>query len=155
MAGPMASLLEAATLAEAFATAENALKIEALASHLAASIRGGGKVLICGNGGSLCDAAHFAEELTGRFRADRPALPAIAITDPGHLTCTANDYGFEHVFFRAGWYGRPTRHCARVLACCVACPGAGAYSGARRCHAPTIQRVIASSPWGLPLSTDG
>lgn len=101
MAGPMASLMEAATLAAAFATAENALKIETVAAHIAASIRGGGKVMICGNGGSLCDAAHFAEELTGRFRADRPALPAIAIAEPGHLTCTANDYGFEHVFSRA------------------------------------------------------
>lgn len=101
MAGTMASLIEAATLATAFATAETALKVEAIASHVAAAIRGGGKVLICGNGGSLCDAAHFAEELTGRFRADRPALPAIAIAEPGHLTCTANDYGFEHVFSRA------------------------------------------------------
>lgn len=59
------------------------------------------KTIICGNGGSLCDAAHFAEELTGRFRADRPPLPAIALSEPGHLTCTANDYGFEHVFARS------------------------------------------------------
>ena len=59
------------------------------------------KVMICGNGGSLCDAAHFAEELTGRFRGDRRPLPAIAITEPGHLSCTANDYGYEEVFSRA------------------------------------------------------
>lgn len=59
-----------------------------------------GKVLICGNGGSLCDAVHFAEELTGRFRKDRRALPAIALADAGHLTCVANDYGFEQVFSR-------------------------------------------------------
>ena len=59
-----------------------------------------GKVIIAGNGGSLCDAMHFAEELTGRFREDRKALPAIALSDPGYLTCTGNDFGFEHVFSR-------------------------------------------------------
>ena len=61
----------------------------------------GGKLLIAGNGGSLCDAMHFAEELTGIFRAHRRALPAIALSDPGHLTCTANDLGYEDVFSRA------------------------------------------------------
>ncbi|MBX3358917.1 MAG: SIS domain-containing protein [Phycisphaeraceae bacterium] len=60
----------------------------------------GAKVMICGNGGSACDAAHFAEEMTGRFRKERPPLPAIACTDAGHITCTANDYGFEEVFSR-------------------------------------------------------
>lgn len=66
----------------------------------------GRKVLVCGNGGSACDAAHFAEELTGRFRApppgceDRAPLPALACTDTGHITCTANDYGFDAVFER-------------------------------------------------------
>jgi D-sedoheptulose 7-phosphate isomerase len=74
--------------------------IDRIASHLTACFRAGNKVLICGNGGSACDAMHFAEELTGRFKNDRPPLPAIACTDPGHLTCTANDYGFEHVFSR-------------------------------------------------------
>jgi len=74
--------------------------IDAAADLLAARLRAGGKVLICGNGGSLCDAAHFAEEMTGRFRADRPALAAIACADPGHLTCVANDYGFDRVFAR-------------------------------------------------------
>src|SRR5690349_2031763 len=62
--------------------------------------RARGKVLICGNGGSLCDAAHFAEELTGRFRKDRPPLAAVACSDAGHITCVANDYGFEEVFAR-------------------------------------------------------
>jgi len=70
------------------------------ASLLSQTINTGGKILICGNGGSSCDAAHFAEELTGRFRADRRPLAAIACTDVGHITCTANDYGFDHIFSR-------------------------------------------------------
>jgi D-sedoheptulose 7-phosphate isomerase len=74
--------------------------IDTLAAHLAERFAAGSKVLICGNGGSSCDAMHFAEELTGRFRADRPPLAAIACTDIGHITCTANDYGFEHIFSR-------------------------------------------------------
>jgi D-sedoheptulose 7-phosphate isomerase len=56
------------------------------------------KIISCGNGGSLCDAAHFAEELTGRFRKDRKALPALVISEPGHLTCVGNDYGYDHIF---------------------------------------------------------
>lgn len=68
----------------------------------------GGKLLIAGNGGSLCDAMHFAEELTGFFRGKRRALPAIALSCPGHLTCTANDLGFEGVFARGvEAYGHP------------------------------------------------
>lgn len=69
-------------------------------ASLAGVIRAGGKILAVGNGGSACDASHFCEELTGRFRADRRPLAAIACIDPGHITCTANDYGFEHVFSR-------------------------------------------------------
>jgi D-sedoheptulose 7-phosphate isomerase len=64
------------------------------------AMRSGGKVISCGNGGSMCDAMHFAEELTGRYRADRLALPAIAISDPSHLTCVGNDHGYEFVFSR-------------------------------------------------------
>ena len=67
---------------------------------IAECFRKKGKLLIAGNGGSLCDAMHFAEELTGQFRKKRPALPAIALSDPGHLTCVANDMGFESVFAR-------------------------------------------------------
>lgn len=74
--------------------------IDHIAALLAERFAAGRKVLICGNGGSACDAMHFAEELTGRFSEERPALPAIACSDAGHITCTANDYGFEHVFSR-------------------------------------------------------
>jgi D-sedoheptulose 7-phosphate isomerase len=62
---------------------------------------GGGKVLICGNGGSGCDAQHFAEELTGRFRKDRKALPAVALMDSAHITCVANDFGYNAIFSRS------------------------------------------------------
>jgi D-sedoheptulose 7-phosphate isomerase len=74
--------------------------IEEAASMIAECFQRGGKLLIAGNGGSLCDAIHFAEEFTGQFRKLRPALPAIALADPGHLTCVANDMGFETVFAR-------------------------------------------------------
>lgn len=72
-----------------------------VAELLSAGFKGGKKVLIAGNGGSLCDAMHFAEELTGFFRSDRPALPAIALADPGHITCVGNDVGFDQIFSRA------------------------------------------------------
>jgi len=74
--------------------------VERIATHLAGVLRAGGRVLTCGNGGSLCDAMHFAEEMSGRFRDDRPALAVQAMADPTHLTCVANDYGFERVFAR-------------------------------------------------------
>lgn len=78
----------------------NADRIVLVSTLIADRFRAGHKVLICGNGGSSADAMHFAEELTGRFRKERPPLPAIACTDAGHITCVANDYGYEHVFSR-------------------------------------------------------
>lgn len=87
-------------LSQLLADAASMAAIDRVADALSACLRSGGNILICGNGGSLCDAAHFAEELTGRFRNDRRPLAAIACADPGHITCTANDYGFEFVFSR-------------------------------------------------------
>jgi D-sedoheptulose 7-phosphate isomerase len=78
----------------------NLERVDAVAGLLADAFRAGQKAMICGNGGSSADAMHFAEELTGRFRKERPPLPALACTDPGHITCTANDYGYDHVFAR-------------------------------------------------------
>lgn len=75
-------------------------KINESAGVIALAIKNGHKVLSCGNGGSHCDAMHFAEELSGRYRLDRRAFPAIAISDPSHITCTANDYGFNAIFSR-------------------------------------------------------
>lgn len=74
--------------------------IEKAANIMVAGIRAGHKILSCGNGGSMCDAMHFAEELTGRYRNDRPSIPAISISDPSHLSCVGNDYGFDKVFSR-------------------------------------------------------
>jgi D-sedoheptulose 7-phosphate isomerase len=81
----------------------NPLAIKSISSAIdlmVKSIAGGHKLISCGNGGSMSDAMHFAEELTGRFRNNRKSIPAIAIADPTHITCTANDYGFEYIFSR-------------------------------------------------------
>ena len=74
--------------------------IEKAAEVMSGCLSSGGKIISCGNGGSLCDATHFAEELTGRFRNDRRPFPAMAINDPAYLTCVGNDYSFEVVFSR-------------------------------------------------------
>jgi D-sedoheptulose 7-phosphate isomerase len=74
--------------------------ITAMAASLVQCLQSRGRILTCGNGGSMCDAMHFAEELSGRYRKDRPALAAMAISDPSHLTCVANDFGFDRVFAR-------------------------------------------------------
>lgn len=79
---------------------ESLVFLKTVAERIAVCYQKGGKLLIAGNGGSLCDAMHFAEELTGQFRSKRAALAAIALADPGHLTCVSNDMGFDSVFSR-------------------------------------------------------
>lgn len=87
---------------------EERKETEKTSKELAKVFENGNKVLICGNGGSNCDALHFAEEFTGRFRSDRKALPAIAISDSSHITCVGNDYGFDSIFSRGvEAYGKP------------------------------------------------
>ncbi|MBG5920302.1 D-sedoheptulose 7-phosphate isomerase [Providencia stuartii] len=94
-------LSEAAdTLAKFLSDDANIQAIQQAAVLLADSFKAGGKVLSCGNGGSHCDAMHFAEELTGRYRENRPGYPAIAISDVSHLSCVSNDFGYEYVFSR-------------------------------------------------------
>ncbi|AAP96066.1 phosphoheptose isomerase [[Haemophilus] ducreyi] len=94
-------LQEAAdVLAKFMADEKNIQLIQEAALLIANSFKQGGKVLSCGNGGSHCDAMHFAEELTGRYRENRPAYPAIAISDVSHLSCVSNDFGYEYVFSR-------------------------------------------------------
>jgi D-sedoheptulose 7-phosphate isomerase len=82
------------------ASPENFEKIALIAQQMATCLTNGGKIISCGNGGSHCDAMHFAEELSGRYRADRPSLAAIAISDISHTTCVGNDYGFNYIFSR-------------------------------------------------------
>ncbi|HRW98161.1 MAG TPA: D-sedoheptulose 7-phosphate isomerase [Cyclobacteriaceae bacterium] len=94
-------LTQASSVLSAFLSSESNLKaIEQAADIMTTAIQSGGKIISCGNGGSQCDAMHFAEELSGRFRNDRRALPAISISDPSHITCVGNDYGFDYVFSR-------------------------------------------------------
>lgn len=94
-------LTEAADVLNTFLSDDhNIAQIEAAAKMIADSFKQGGKVLSCGNGGSHCDAMHFAEELTGRYREDRPGYPGIAISDPSHLSCVSNDFGYNFVFSR-------------------------------------------------------
>lgn len=94
-------LTEAAEVLNAFLSDDhNLAQVEAAAKMIADSFKEGGKVLSCGNGGSHCDAMHFAEELTGRYRENRPGYPGIAISDPSHLSCVSNDFGYDYVFSR-------------------------------------------------------
>ena len=96
-----AELSEARDLLDRFlADPANIASIATAAEVFATCLKNGGKALTCVNGGSLCDAQHFAEELSGRYRGDRRALAAIALTEASHMTCVANDYGFEFVFSR-------------------------------------------------------
>jgi D-sedoheptulose 7-phosphate isomerase len=97
----LATLQEAAaSLARLQADNEMLERIAQAGVLLADTFAAGGKAYSCGNGGSMCDAMHFAEELTGRFRDNRPGYAALAISDPGHLSCVGNDYGYEQVFAR-------------------------------------------------------
>ena len=96
----LAEFQEAQAVLEAFSTAENMEKIEKGIDMMHRALANGHKIMSCGNGGSMCDAMHFAEELTGRYRDDRRAIPALSISDPSHISCVGNDYGYEFVFSR-------------------------------------------------------
>ena len=95
------ALIEAREALDALMADEATLEAVSLAAHrMAQAIRVGNKILSCGNGGSLCDAMHFAEEMTGRYRQNRPGYAAIAIADASHMSCVGNDYGYLDVFSR-------------------------------------------------------
>jgi D-sedoheptulose 7-phosphate isomerase len=97
----LASFEEAArTLRDFLDSPEALIAVQRFADAAAATLGAGGLLMSCGNGGSMCDAMHFAEEWTGRFRANRKALAAVAFADPSQLTCIANDFGFDEVFAR-------------------------------------------------------
>ncbi len=96
-----ASFEVARSVLDLFISSESNLEaVETFSRIVTNAIEQGNKVMTCGNGGSMCDAMHFAEELTGRFRHDRRSLPAVAIADASHITCTGNDYGFDAIFSR-------------------------------------------------------
>ena len=103
------TLAECAEVLDALRSNEDALAaINRAGEVLAEAFRNGNRAYSCGNGGSMCDAMHFAEELSGRFREDRAALGAASISDPSHLSCVANDYGYNYVFARyVEAHGRP------------------------------------------------
>ena len=91
---------EAMKVLKEFSVEENFTKITKAGSLIVEALHNGGKVISCGNGGSMSDAMHFAEELTGRYRNDRKAIPALAISDPSYMSCVSNDYGYDFVFSR-------------------------------------------------------
>jgi D-sedoheptulose 7-phosphate isomerase len=92
---------EALSVLTQFANDEASInKVKEAGDLMVQSLRNGGKIVSCGNGGSMCDAMHFAEELTGRYRDDRPSIAAISISDPSHMSCVGNDYGYQFVFSR-------------------------------------------------------
>lgn len=92
---------EALTSLQTFlADDKNFINIAQAGDVILEAIKTGNKIISCGNGGSMCDAMHFAEELSGRYKHDRKALPAISISDASHITCVANDYGFDQIFSR-------------------------------------------------------
>jgi D-sedoheptulose 7-phosphate isomerase len=87
-------------LEQLMASSEVLENITKAAGVIGTSIENGGRIFSCGNGGSMCDAMHFAEELSGRYRNDRKALPAVSISDPSHISCVGNDYGYDFIFSR-------------------------------------------------------
>ena len=91
---------EAKNTLAAFHIPENMEKIAEAIGIMSQALQQGGKIISCGNGGSMCDAMHFAEELSGRYRNNRKALAAVSISDPSHISCVANDYGYDFVFSR-------------------------------------------------------
>ncbi len=91
---------EALEILQKFNTVANLQKISEASNLMVESLKNGGKIISCGNGGSMCDAMHFAEELSGRYRNDRPALAALSISDPSHISCVGNDFGYDFIFSR-------------------------------------------------------
>lgn len=91
---------EAIEILQKFNNSTNHQLIEKAGLAMVSALKNGKKIISCGNGGSMCDAMHFAEELSGRYRNDRPAIAAMSISDPSHISCVANDYGFQFVFSR-------------------------------------------------------
>ena len=97
----LAELTEAQQVLSTFLAQKDTVSvIQKAAKIMAETLKNGGKILSCGNGGSMCDAMHFAEELSGRYRENRKALAALSLSDSAHISCVANDYGYDYIFSR-------------------------------------------------------
>ena len=146
-----AALAEAAAGLETLMANATALAaIEQAGDCIARSMRSGGRTFSCGNGGSMCDAMHFAEELTGRFRGNRPGYAAVAIADPGHLSCVANDFGYEQVFARyLQAHGRPGDV---LLAISTSGSSANIVAAAREARACSMKVIALTGRAGTELS---
>jgi D-sedoheptulose 7-phosphate isomerase len=144
------TLTEASAALDALRANTAALDAVAAAGHaMTDALRRGGRVFSCGNGGSMCDAMHFAEELSGRYRDDRKALAAVAISDPGHLSCVANDYGYEAVFSRyLEAHGREG-DCLLAISTSGASPSVLAAAAAAKALGMTV--VALTGRTGVPL----
>ena len=129
---------------------ETVPSIVTAAGLLIDTLKNGKKILSCGNGGSLCDATHFAEELTGRYRGNRSSLPAIAINDPAFLTCTANDFSYEEVFTRyVEGVGAPGDV---LLAISTSGKSANVLAAAQAARAKGMKVLALTGPAGNPLA---
>ena len=145
------SLAESVEALHRFVTAEDTVaSIAAAATVCADCLARGGKILSCGNGGSLCDAMHFAEELTGRYRDSRSSLPAICINDPAYMTCTANDFSFDEVFSR--YVSGVGREGDVLLAISTSGTSPNVLKAVDAAHEKGIKVVALTSQGGVPLS---
>lgn len=132
------------------ANPESVQSIAAAANLLIDALKNGKKVLSCGNGGSLCDATHFAEELTGRYRSNRDGLPAVAINDPAFLSCTANDFSYSEVFSRyVEGVGAPGDV---LLGISTSGKSANVLAAVQAAHAKEMKVVALTGPAGNPLA---
>jgi len=132
------------------ANPESVQSIAAAANLLIDALKNGKKVISCGNGGSLCDATHFAEELTGRYRGNRGGLPAIAINDPAFLSCTANDFSYSEVFARyVEGVGTPGDV---LLGISTSGKSANVLAAVQAAHAKGMKVVALTGPAGNPLA---
>lgn len=145
------TLQEARSAIDALLANEKGLAAIASAGRiLTESLKNGCHIYSCGNGGSMCDAMHFAEELSGRYRLDRRPLPATAISDPGHMTCVANDFGYEAVFSRyIEAHGRPG-DC--LLAISTSGKSPNVLAAARAAAAKDIKVIALTGRVACPLS---
>lgn len=132
-----------------YSSNDNLNKFDQAVALMVAAFNKGGKVFSCGNGGSMSDAMHFAEELTGRFRKDRRPLPAMAISDPAHISCVANDFGYDQIFARVvEAFGKPEDV---LLAISTSGKSANILEAVKKAKSKNMKVVALSGKDGMPL----